>query len=404
MDKTKHFFGNSVFGQLISLIDSNIISDSVKTCNSDRYVKKFTTKDHLISMLFCSFAKCTSLREVSGAMLGLSGKTKHFQLNHIPKKSTLGDANQRRDAEVFGKIYQKLLVKYNHVFLDSRVKDVINKQIEIFDSTTISLFKDILKCVGRNAENGKKKGGIKVHTVINVDEGVPKLVWFTEAAKHDHILLHKLKMNANTIYVFDKGYNDYKAFKLFCENKTGFVTRIKDNAVYESIKENKIEDQVHSGVLQDEIIEVTVKETSPDLKLVETKLKLRKIRFYDRVLKREFEFLTNLFEMRPDLVAAIYKLRWQIELLFKQLKQNFPLKYFLGDNENAIKIQIYCALIANLLMTVIQKTLKKSWAFSNLVSFCKIHLFNYIHLLLFLENPDKDWQKQEPNDWQYGLF
>jgi hypothetical protein len=136
MDKTKHFFGNSVFGQLISLIDSNIISDSVKTCNSDRYVKKFTTKDHLISMLFCSFAKCTSLREVSGAMLGLAGKTKHFQLNHIPKKSTLGDANQRRDAEVFGKIYQKLLVKYNHVFSDSRVKDVINKQIEIFDSTT----------------------------------------------------------------------------------------------------------------------------------------------------------------------------------------------------------------------------------------------------------------------------
>jgi IS4 transposase len=108
--------------------------------------------------------------------------------------------------------------------------------------------------------------------------------------------------------------------------------------------------------------------------------------------------------MRPDLVAAIYKLRWQIELLFKQLKQNFPLKYFLGDNENAIKIQIYCALIANLLMTVIQKTLKKSWAFSNLVSFCKIHLFNYIHLLLFLENPDKDWQKQEPNNWQYSLF
>jgi IS4 transposase len=404
MDKTKHFFGNSVFGQLISLIDSNIISDSVKTCNSDRYVKKFTTKDHLISMLFCSFAKCTSLREVSGAMLGLAGKTKHFQLNHIPKKSTLGDANQRRDAEVFGKIYQKLLVKYNHVFSDSRVKDVINKQIEIFDSTTISLFKDILKCVGRNAENGKKKGGIKVHTVINVDEGVPKLVWFTEAAQHDHILLHKLKMNANTIYVFDKGYNDYKAFKLFSENKTGFVTRIKDNAAYDSIKENKIEEHIHSGVLQDEIIEVTVKEKSSDLKPIETKLTLRKIRFYDRVLKREFEFLTNLFEMRPDLVAAIYKLRWQIELLFKQLKQNFPLKYFLGDNENAIKIQIYCALIANLLMTVVQKTLKKSWAFSNLVSFCKIHLFNYIHLLLFLENPDKDWQKQVPNNWQLGLF
>jgi hypothetical protein len=399
MDKTTHFFGTSVFGQLISLIDSKIINDSTKSCNSDRYVKKFTTKDHLISMLFCSLAKCTSLREVSGAMLGLSGKTRHFQLNHIPKKSTLGDANQRRDSEVFGKIYNKLLKQYGYIFSDSRVKDVINKQIEIFDSTTISLFKDILKCVGRNPKDGKKKGGIKVHTVINVDETVPKLIWFTEATTHDHILLEKLKMDANTIYVFDKGYNDYKAFKKFSDTQTGFVTRIKDNAIYKTIQTNELDEHIHSGVLEDQIIEITVNEN-----LKENKLKLRKIRFYDRVLKREFEFLTNLFEMRADLVSAIYKLRWQIELLFKQLKQNFPLKYFLGDNENAIKIQIYCALIANLLMTVIQKTLKKSWAFSNLVSFCKIHLFNYIHLIKFLENPDKDWQKIRINQLQYSMF
>ena len=292
MDKSTHFFGKSVFGQLISLIDSNIITSSAKKHNSDRYIKKFKTKDHLISMLFCSFAKCTSLREVSGAMLGLSGKTKHFQLSHIPKRSTLSDANKRRDADVFGDIYNKLLRQYGHYISDSRIKDVINKQIKIFDSSTISLFKDILKCVGRNSQNGKKKGGIK----------------------------------------------------------------------------------------------------------------LRKVQFYDRILKRRFEFLTNLFEIRADLIAAIYKLRWQIELLFKQLKQNFPLKYFIGDNENAIKIQIYCALIANLLMTVIQKMLKRKWGFSNLVSFCKIHLFNYIHLLKFLENPDKDWQKTYDEWRQPSLF
>lgn len=399
MDKSTHFFGNSVFGQLISLIDPQIISGSSKACNSDRYVKKFTTKDHLISMLFCAFAKCTSLREVSGAMLGLSGKTKHFQLKHIPKRSTLSDANQKRSSDVFGNIYNKLLVQYGNVFSDSRIKDVINKQIEIFDSTTISLFKDILKCVGRNPADGKKKGGIKVHTVINVDETVPKLVWFTEAAKNDHVLLDKLKMDSNTIYVFDKGYNDYKAFKKFNDNQTGFVTRIKDNAVYQKVQESEIEEHIHSGVLEDHIVEIDVKENSNS-----SKLKLRKIRFYDRALKREFEFLTNLFEMRADLVSAIYKLRWQIELLFKQLKQNFPLKYFLGDNENAIKIQIYCALIANLLMTVIQKQLKRAWAFSNLVSFCKIHLFNYIHLIRFLENPDKNWQKIHEDQLQYNLF
>lgn len=387
MSKTTFFFGQSVFGQLISLIEPRIITDSSKACDADRYVKRFKTKDHLISMVFCALAKCCSLREVSGAMLGLSGKTKHFQLDHIPKRSTLGDANQRRDAEVFGIIYNKLFRKYGHVFSDSRIKDVINKQIEIFDSTTISLFKDILKCVGRKPKDGKRKGGVKVHTVINVYEAVPKMVWFTNSATNDHVLLKKLKMDPNTIFVFDKGYNDYKAFKKFSDNETGFFTRIKDNAVYEPIYENEIDEHIHSGVLQDEIIELTVNEGTTT-----SKLKLRKIRFYDRVLKREFEFLTNLFELRPDFVAAIYKLRWQIELLFKQIKQNFPLRYFLGDNENAIKIQIYCTLIANLLMTVIQKSLKRRWAFSNLVSFCKIHLFNYIHLLNFLENPDRDWQ------------
>ena len=399
MSKSTYFFGTSVFGQLISLIDSEIITKAVKNNYSDRYVKKFKTKDHLISMLFSSFAKCTSLREVSGAMLGLSGKTKHFQLSHIPKRSTLSDANKRRDADVFGEIYNQLLKKYSHVFSDSRVRDVINKQIEIFDSTTISLFKDILKCVGRNPKNGKKKGGIKVHTVINVDETVPKMVWFTSAAKHDHYLLEKLKMDSNTIYVFDKGYNDYKAFEKFSNKETGFVTRIKDNAVFDRIEEKEIKSKIHSGVLSDEIIEFTILEHNSN-----RKLKLRKVTFYDRVLKREFEFLTNLFDMRADLIAANYKLRWQIELLFKQLKQNFPLKYFLGDNENAIKIQIYCALIANLLMTVVQKKLKRNWAFSNLVSFCKIHLFNYLHLFSFLENPDKDWQKTYDELMQPTLF
>lgn len=386
MSKSNYFSSKSVFGQLISLIDDSIIRKEVKKCDSDRYTKRFTTKDHLISMLFCSFSKCTSLREISGAMLGLSGKTSSFQLNHIPKRSTLSDANKKRDVLVFENIYHQLLKQYGSFLSDSRIKDVINKQVKIFDSTTISLFKDIMGCVGRNPKNGKRKGGIKVHTVVNADEIVPSLVWFSEAKTHDHNYLEKLKCDENTIYVFDKGYNDYNAFEHFTVQKTGFVTRIKDNASYRKIENLDIGEHLHNGVLEDEIIEIDVKK---DKEI--TQLRLRKVTFYDRVNKREFEFLTNLFELRADLIAALYKIRWQIELLFKQLKQNFPLKYFLGDNENAIKIQIYCVLIVNLLLAVIKKKLKRSWAFSNLVSFCKIHLFNYINLMKFLENPEKDW-------------
>ncbi|MET4084283.1 hypothetical protein ABIB40_004260 [Pedobacter sp. UYP30] len=400
MGKSSYFSSKSVFGQLISLIDDHHIRSAVKKSDSDRYVKRFKTKDHLISMLFCSFAKCNSLREVSGAMLGLSGKTGGFQLSHIPKRSTLSDANKNRKVDFFEDMYNKLLHQYGPVLSDSRILDVLKKQVKIVDSSTVSLFKAILNCVGRKPRDGKSKGGIKVHSVINADEKVPSLVWFSPATTHDHSFLKKLKCDENTIYVFDKGYNDYVAFKHFTDRGTGFVTRIKDNAAYNVEEELPIDGCIHSGVLMDEIIELDVKGEGGKT----SKLRLRKVRFYDREHKREFEFITNLFDLRADMIAALYKVRWQIELVFKQLKQNFPLKYFLGDNENAIRIQIYCVLMVNLLLSVIKNRLKRSWAFSNLVSFCKIHLFNYIQLMRFLENPEKDWIIDKGESEQMALF
>jgi len=399
MSKSNYFFGQSVFGQLISLIDDSLIAWAVKKYKADRYVKRFSTKDQLISMLFCVIGKCNSIREVCGAMLGLKGKTRHFELIHIPKRSTLSDANFKRSSEVFDFIYHGLLKQYKHVISDSRIKDAIRKQVKIFDSTTISLFQEIMKCVGRKPKSGKSKGGVKAHTVINADEKLPTLVWYTPASTSDHVLLSKLKLDPDTIYVFDKGYNDYLAFSRFSDNKTGFVTRQKDNASYEGLGEFEIPDEIHPGVIKDEKIQVEVKLKNGKKK----KLKLRRIAFWENTSKRLFIYITNLFDIRADLIAALYKLRWQIELLYKQLKQNFPLRYFLGDNENAIRIQIWCALIANLLFTVIQKIVRRKWAFSNIVSFCRLHLFNYIHLLMFLEKPEKDWER-ELNDLQLSLF
>ena len=399
MGKNKYFSTKSVFGQLISLIDDSMIQKAVEKYNSDRYVKRFKSQDHLFSMIFCCIEKCNSLREVSGGMLGLSGKEETVRINHLPKKSTLADANKGRKIDFFEEIYNNLLKKYSFVLSDSRVEIALGKKVKIVDSTSISLFKDILKCVGRKSSNGKSKGGIKSHTVINADEKVPNLVWFTSAATHDHQFLEKLKCDEHTVYIFDKGYNDYKAFEHFTNQKTGFVTRIKENAKFELTQTNDIPENIHSGVLSDEIIEVEVNKEG-----VKTTLKLRKIKYYDREHKRSFEFISNLFEFRADTIAALYKIRWQIELLFKQIKQNSPLKYFLGDNENAIKIQIYCVLIVNLMLGVIKKRLNRQSSFSNLVSFCRIHLFNYIHLTKFLESPEKDWELNTQSYGQLGLF
>lgn len=387
MNKSKYFFGQSVFGQLISLIDPTLVSKAVKGRNSDYYTKRFDTSDHLISMLFSTFANCSSLREVAGAMLGLKGKTNHFQLKNIPHKSTLSDANARRCHEVFQDIYYLLYKEYSGIISDSRKQYVWEQRVEIIDSTTISLFRDILGCVGRKASNGKSKGGIKVHTQINLQEQVPKLVWFSSAITHDKKFLKKLKLEKGKIAVFDKGYNDYKTFDEFTQNNIYFVTRLKSNATYESVVENDIPSYIDDGVLKDEIIKVDVKDNGKYFKTTE----LRRIAYWDDEHKRCFEFITNISGINAGHIALIYKKRWQIELLFKQLKQNFPLKYFLGDNENAIKIQIWCTLIVNLLLTVIHKKIKRKWAFSNLANFCRLHLFNYIHLIKFLENPEKDW-------------
>lgn len=390
MNKSSYFFGQSVFGQLISLIDSNLIKSAVKKYNSDRYTKKFSTSDHLISMLFSTFSHCTSLREVAAGMLGLKGKISHFQLKHIPYRSTLSDANARRNYLVFQEIYYSLLNLYRPIISDSRQKYAWESRLEVIDSSTISLFKSILSCVGRNPSNGQKKGGIKVHTQINLQENLPNFIWLSAATVHDKQFLKHTKIKPGKIAVFDKGYNDYKTFDEFTSSGIFFVTRLKSNASYESITENEIPNYLDDGVLKDEIIEVDVKEKGKMLK----KTQLRRIAYWDSKNERCFEFITNLIGMNAGHIALIYKKRWSIELLFKQLKQNFPLKYFLGDNENAIKIQIWCTLIVNLLLTVIRKKVKRKWAFSNLASFCRLHLFNYIHLMKFLENPEKDWLKE----------
>src|SRR5690606_22727990 len=177
---------------------------------------KFDTSDHLISMLFSTFAHCTSLREVAASMLGLKGKMKHFQLKHIPFRSTLSDANKRRSELVFKDIYYSLLKEYGSIISDSQSYGWENR-LEIIDSTTISLFKDILNCVGRKSSTGKSKGGIKVHTQINLQSKVPQLVWFSAATTHDKQFLKHIQLQKGKIAVFDRGYNDYKVFDEFTE-------------------------------------------------------------------------------------------------------------------------------------------------------------------------------------------
>lgn len=382
MNKNTKKSGIPIISQILSLLDKDKISRTARENQSDRYYKRFKTIDHLVTMMYVVLSGCNSLREITGIMLACEGKINHLGIKYFPKRSTISDANRRRNSKVFSDIYFGLHRKYRYVLSDSRLKDWIIKNLQIVDSTTISLFSDILKGVGRKPTNGKQKGGIKMHTMINASEDVPTLIRFSSAATHDHTFLKDLELKKGSIVVFDKGYNDYNQYLQWNLDGIYFVTRQKDNAVWTSIEEFEILEESDNGILKDEKIQIEKDGKS---------IILRRIAYWSEEQKKVFEFISNNYDLEPEKIAEIYKKRWQIELLFKRLKQNFPLKYFLGDTQNAIEIQIWVCLIVQLLMLVIQRQAERKWAFSNLVSIVRFHLMTYIDLFKFLKSPDSDW-------------
>ena len=397
MNKSTNFSGTPIIKQILNYIEHSDIYKTEKKYSSDRYYKKFKTFDHLVTMIYATLSGVSSLRELSTVMLACEGRISHLNIKNFPKRSTLSDANSKRTSEVFGAIYGTLHKRYASFLSDSSSLKCPVNNLKIVDSTTISLFSDILKGVGRNAINGQRKGGIKMHTMINAMEDVPCLVRFTSAATHDHTFLKELNLEKGSFVVFDKAYNDYNQYLEWTMNEIYFVTRQKYNAVYKTILEFHLDDKTSDAVLKDELISV---------KKYGKSIELRRIAFWDSEKEKIYEFITNNQEISPDTVADIYKHRWQIETMFKRLKQNFPLKYFLGDSQNAIEIQIWTALIIQLLMLVIQRKIKRKWAYSNMVSVVRFHLMTYINLFKFLENPDKKWADltTKTNEIQLSLF
>ena len=311
-------------------------------------------------------------------MLACEGKLNHLGIDYFPKRSTLSDANRRRTHHFFEDIYYGLLKKYKPVLSDSYSHKAPVEKLFIMDSTTITLFNDVLKATSK-AVNGKKKGGLKIHTLINSNEDVPCLINLTASALSDLDFTDQVNLPAGSWLVFDRGYRDYDFFKRLSKSNIFFITRQHINAIYD-IQSFDFTDE-NAGPLKKDWHVHTIHKGG--------KLCLRRIVWYDTRHKRTFVFLTNNFELPAPTIAALYKQRWQIELLFKRLKQNFTIKYFLGDSVNAIKIQVWVCLIAHLILKVIQVLSKRKtkWSFSNLSALIKYHLMSYIRLFDFLKNP-----------------
>lgn len=214
-------------------------------------------------------------------------------------------------------------------------------------------------------------------------EDVPCLIKFTSAATHNHEFLKDLDLKKGSYVVFDKGYVDYGQYRQWTLDDIYFVTRQKSNARYTGIEEFDIPDNVDDAVLRDEKITLTDRDGNG--------FHLRRIAFWHQEKRKVYEFITNNYELDADKVTDIYKNPWQIKTMFKRPEQNFPLKYFLGDNRNAIEIQIWVGLTIQLIMLVIQRKAQRRWAYSNMMSVIRYHLMTYIDLFKFLKEPDSKW-------------
>jgi hypothetical protein len=394
MNKANNFVGQPILNQILHCIPGKLVKNAVQRHQSNRYYKKIPVRTHLITLLYGVFSYCNGLREICEGMLGCEGKLTHLGLDKAPSRSTLSDANNRRSYLVFETIYYDLLAQYHSFISDSRLKGLSIKNLRIIDSTTMSLFTDILRGVGRNPMDGsRKKGGIKVHALMDAFSGVVEFVRMTEAKVHDKQFLPKLKLLPQSFVVFDKAYNLYAQYAKWTKQQVWFVTRMKDNAVYHVTKVliDQTKKKAPRGVLKEQYITIGFKEADATV----NRLKLRRI-VYKSQDGKIYVFITNNFKISAAQVAAIYKNRWMIETLFKQIKQNFPVRYFWGESPNAIKMQIYVVLIAQLLMVVIRKKAKTKKSFANMITLIRLHLMNYVELFEFVKDTYKAWRKANP--------
>ena len=388
MSKSRNFFGQPIYGQLIKSLNRDKIVEISRKHGGEKYVKSFDGYTHLLTMLYAVIQRFDSLREIETSMTAEVRKLHHVGIDNVPKRSTLSDANARRSEKFFEEVYRDLYASNRDILSsDSRRNGTEEwiKRLRIIDSTTITLFSNVIfKGVGRHPKTGKKKGGIKVHAVIHANEGVPCDVQFTSAATNDSFMLAPSHYNHNEIVALDRAYINYAKFEYLTDKGVVYVTKMKKNLNYEVLVDCMHQNPQGLMEYREQVV-VFRKDDINHIARIITYLDIKKGK-----RPKLISLLTNDFDMPLETIVAIYRRLWQIESLFKQIKQNFPLRYFYGESANAIKIQIWVTLIANLLLSVLQSTLQRRWSFLGLATIVRIVLMYYLNLEKFLNQPDAD--------------
>jgi DDE family transposase/uncharacterized protein DUF4372 len=362
----------SVFQQLLKLIPRAEFDQMVNRHAAERHARGFASWDQLVAMLFCQLGGAQSLREICDGLASMEGRMRHLGIDS-PKRSTLAYANEHRPWQLFESIFQSLL---------GRVRGGLNLGHRFrFKNPLLSMDGSVIDlCLASFdwASYKRRKGAVKLHMLLDHAGLLPAFCVITNGKVHEINIARGLSFAPGTIVVFDRGYVDYEWFRRLTTEKVWFVTRLRESARYRVVEELPI---TRAHILADQIIEL---QKAPRYDFEPLRLRRVVVRLEDGT---SMEFFTNNFRLAASTIAEIYRDRWQIESFFKTIKQNLRVKTFVGTSANAVRIQIWAALIAILILKYLQLSARRGWSMSHLIALIRMHLFSYRDLWKWLEDP-----------------
>jgi IS4 transposase len=369
-------FTTSLFAQILQVVPRVSFLRLVYECGAERHAKGFSSWDQCVAMLFCQLAQAKSLREISDGLAVTCGKLSHLGLRAAPAKSTLSYANAHRPWQLYQNVFFHLRDFCRNESPGKKKKFRFKNKLLSLDSTTIDLCLSLFPW----ADFRQTKGAIKLHMLLDHDGYLPDFAVITDGKTPDVSIARYFTLPDGSIVAVDRGYYDFELFARWNNAGVFFVTRLKGNAAYEVVENRPLPQR--SNVLADQLIRFTGPKTSlkyPDL--------LRRVVVWDEKNQREIELLTNHLSFGATTVGKIYRDRWEIELFFKVLKQHLKIKTFVGTSPNALKTQIWTALIALLLLKYLQFRSKCNLPLCRLVALLRLNLFSYRNLWDWLDNP-----------------
>ena len=370
----------SIFSQILQLIPRLEFESAARKHGAERHARGFSSWGQFIAMLFCQLGHAKSLREICGGLAASEGKLRHLGLPAAPARSTLAYANEHRPWQLCRTVFDQLLAKCQT--LAASQAGTRKKRKFRFKNPLLSLDASVIDLCATMfdwAKFRRTKGAVKLHLLLDHDGYLPSYAVITEGKKHEVRVAPQMRFTPGTILVFDRGYTDYQWFVSLILQGVYFVTRLKENAAYGVVEDFAVPHR--RGVRRDQVIFFY------QLAQAGIDAYFRRIEFYDEEHDRVLVFLTSHMGLAAATIAAVYKERWQIELFFRALKQSLRVKTFVGTSANALKTQLWTALIAILLVKYLQLKSAFGWSLSNLVALLRQQLFVYRDLWAWIDNP-----------------